>query len=91
MRRVVVTGLGAVTPLGVGSTTVSISYRTYLRESGARRTWKRLLDARSGIISLQTPGVYNHDITQHKCHVAGLVPPREWDEVHAFQFTADVC
>ncbi|KAF2270086.1 3-oxoacyl-synthase-like protein [Lojkania enalia] len=40
MRKVVVTGLGIVTPLGIG----------------VRRTWKRLLDGQCGILSIKERG-----------------------------------
>ena len=58
MRRVVVTGLGAVTPLGVGVQT----------------TWSRLLKGVSGIVStsnLEPRERWEHLKTSH---VAGLVP-----------------
>ncbi|KAK0511660.1 hypothetical protein JMJ35_006233 [Cladonia borealis] len=40
MQRVVVTGLGAVTPLGIG----------------VQRTWKRLVDGHCGVVSLKDKG-----------------------------------
>ena len=58
MRRVVVTGLGAITPLGVG----------------IRRTWRRLLAGESGIVSLldqQQPADRWKGLTST---VAGLIP-----------------
>ena len=56
-RRVVVTGLGAITPLGVG----------------IKRTWSRLLAAKSGITSLPEDGSSEKwkGVTSR---VAGLVP-----------------
>lgn len=57
MRRVVVTGLGAVTPLGVG----------------VNRTWKRLLESHSGIVSVADyePRKQWHELSST---VAGIVP-----------------
>ncbi|KAK8161686.1 ketoacyl synthase domain-containing protein [Phyllosticta citrichinensis] len=48
MRRVVVTGLGAVTPLGVAHTLIVIP--------GIRRTWSRLLDGHCGVVSVKDRG-----------------------------------
>lgn len=57
MRRVVVTGLGAITPLGVG----------------ARRTWKRLLAGKSGLVDISAwePQAQWKGLTST---VAGIVP-----------------
>ena len=55
MQRVVVTGLGAVTPLGLG----------------VQRTWSRLIEGHSGIVSLKDQG---EQFKQQQCQIAGLVP-----------------
>ncbi|KAH7076118.1 3-oxoacyl-synthase-like protein [Paraphoma chrysanthemicola] len=55
MRRVVITGLGLVTPLGIG----------------VRRTWKRLLEGHSGVVSLQHR---QPDFATLPSRIAGLVP-----------------
>lgn len=55
MRRVVVTGLGAVTPLG----------------AGIKQTWRRLVQAESGIVSTTERGAAFATLPSR---VAGLVP-----------------
>lgn len=72
MQRVVVTGLGAVTPLGLGKETKNPLYTfTRLNGLGAQRSWKRLLDSQCGIVSLAGRGEAH---AQQQCQVAGLVP-----------------
>jgi 3-oxoacyl-[acyl-carrier-protein] synthase II len=61
MRRVVVTGLGAITPLGVG----------------VRPTWRRLLASESGLVSVADYGRNPAEQAQWRdltSTVAGIVP-----------------
>jgi len=65
MRRVVVTGLGAITPLGVG----------------VRRTWARLLAGDSGVVSVADRRDLQEEHHRWRgltSTVAGLVPKDEW-------------
>ena len=69
MQRVVVTGLGAITPLGVGKWLSDVS-GFVLMLPGVRPSWRHLLSGRSGIISLKG----RKELEQQQCRVAGLVP-----------------
>lgn len=54
MRRVVVTGLGLVTPLGIGKVAWIYFLNFHaLIPVGVRRTWKRLIDGQCGIVSIK--------------------------------------
>ena len=88
MRRVVVTGLGAVTPLGIGLNLCSECFCKGLLYTGVKRTWSRLLDAQCGIVSLKTRS--NYDLEQQQCHVAGLVPENAWNNAVKQHFTEEV-
>ena len=70
MRQVVVTGLGAITPLGLGSLR-SFYLGVPLTTIGARRSWKQLLNGACGIRSLDERGASFEKLL---CRVGGLVP-----------------
>ena len=69
MRRVVVTGLGAVTPLGLGTRVARITL-SLLTILGVRRSWQRIIDGESGIVSLKD----RREHEQQQCQVAAIVP-----------------
>ncbi|PGH54946.1 beta-ketoacyl-[acyl-carrier-protein] synthase II [Azospirillum palustre] len=58
MRRVVVTGLGAVTPLG----------------AGVNPSWRAMLDGRSGIRAIRGVDTGGIDVSDLPCRIAGHVP-----------------
>lgn len=90
MQRVVVTGLGAVTPLGVGKMTYEESQLLAPIDAGlgVQRSWSRLLRGDCGIVALDGP-----EYKPLPSRVAGLVPQGSrvdggWDAVE--WFSADV-
>lgn len=76
MQRVVVTGLGAVTPLGLGKLPDRLQHGYPLTLSGVQRSWRRLVEGGCGIVSLK--GRKKHD--QQQCQVAGLIPQGKKEE-----------
>jgi hypothetical protein len=88
LRQVVVTGVGAISPLGVGSSQVYIHAQDTDR-AGAKSSWKRLIAGNCGIVSLDQGALVpkngrieglaksssTADAFKHlNCRVAGLIP-----------------
>jgi 3-oxoacyl-[acyl-carrier-protein] synthase II len=71
MRRVVVTGLGAVTPLGVGKLEQASLLKILKVYSGVRNSWRRLIAGETGIGSTRDSGP---EFASIPSQVAGFVP-----------------
>jgi 3-oxoacyl-[acyl-carrier-protein] synthase II len=78
MRRVVVTGLGLVTPLGIGAwCQAMIRELVSSTPTGVRRTWKRLLNSESGITSIKNR---SSEFAALPSQVAAVVPEGRKDD-----------
>lgn len=87
MRRVVITGLGAVTPLGAGELPRRVPSKACALtcNTGVQTSWRRLIAGQTGIVALD-----EDRFKTIPCRVAGLVPkgnaatggwnPEEWLE-----------
>ncbi|KAF2138235.1 uncharacterized protein K452DRAFT_311602 [Aplosporella prunicola CBS 121167] len=79
MRRVVVTGLGAVTPLGVVLHKPPVLHTSQQQQTqtdtptGLKHTWPRLLNGHSGVINVATPD-RDPRFAALPSRVAGVVP-----------------
>ncbi|CBX97247.1 similar to 3-oxoacyl-(acyl-carrier-protein) synthase [Plenodomus lingam JN3] len=78
MRRVVVTGLGLVSPLGLGATNLSrVQILLNSLPAGVRRTWSRLINGECGVVSIKDR---SPELALLPSQVAALVPEGSRDD-----------